>query len=459
MKKITKLTAEQTAAMPAQVKKWVGIGLSCEPIDVEKSKDAIRKCYEFAGLNPDVPYIKVTSPLVLAVAGPIADFIICNNILGGSDRRTAVDSAVDSAVRSAVRSAVDSAVRSAVDSAVGSAVDSAVRSAVRSAVYSAVDSAVYSAVYSAVDSAVDSAVGSVVGSAVYSAVDSAVGSVVRSAVDSAVGSAVRSAVYSAVDSAVYSAVRSAVDSAVDSAVGSAVYSAVYSAVDSAVRSAVRSELVTAINNYWNAYIGGRFWAPWHAFEEFLITGANADVDEDIKSRAVAYREANSNSGWWYPTKHFVMVCEAPKHIHLENKVLHHASELAIEWEDGWGFAAWRGTTVPGHWIVGSKKPTAKEVLSHANVEVRRSGCEIIGWDAVLTELNASMVDSHPNPEIGDLFEVNLPDAGKERFIRVRCGTGRTFVLPVPPSCRTALEANAWTYGIDDYESFSVEVRT
>jgi hypothetical protein len=78
---------------------------------------------------------------------------------------------------------------------------------------------------------------------------------------------------------------------------------------------------------------------------------------------------------------------------------------------------------------------------------------------VLEELEAKLIDSHPNPEIGDLYEVDLPDSGTERFLKVLCGTGRSFALPVDPTCNTALQANAWTYGIDDFKTFELEVRT
>jgi hypothetical protein len=45
-----------------------------------------------------------------------------------------------------------------------------------------------------------------------------------------------------------------------------------------------------------------------------------------------------------------------------------------------------------------------------------------------------------------------------RFLRVRCATGRDFVLSVPLQMRTALEANAWTYGMNP-EDYQLEVRT
>jgi hypothetical protein len=62
-------------------------------------------------------------------------------------------------------------------------------------------------------------------------------------------------------------------------------------------------------------------------------------------------------------------------------------------------------------------------------------------------LNAKRIDIDPDPQIGELLEVEMPEVGVERFLRVTCGTGRTFALPVPPTVTTALEANAWTYDI------------
>ena len=209
---------------------------------------------------------------------------------------------------------------------------------------------------------------------------------------------------------------------------------------------------------WYRFLSGRLSASWMAYVDFVINECDANLSESTIRKADAYKKANSNAGWWYPTTQFAMVCEAPVRLNIEDNRLHHPTELAAEWPDGWGVAMWRGVRVPNHWIVGPK-PTAREVMETQNVEVRRAGCEILGWSAILDELGAVMIDSHPNPQIGDLMEVDLPDSGRERFIRVVCGTGRVFALPVPPSCNTALEANAWTYGIDDYESFKPEIRT
>ena len=93
------------------------------------------------------------------------------------------------------------------------------------------------------------------------------------------------------------------------------------------------------------------------------------------------------------------------------------------------------------------------------MEQRRAACEIIGWDNILNLLDAKIIDEDKDPMIGTLVEVNIPDIGREKFIRVLCGTGRSFALPVPPEMNTALEANAWTYDLDGDVLRKLEVRT
>jgi hypothetical protein len=300
------------------------------------------------------------------------------------------------------------------------------------------------------------AVGDAVRSAMHDAGD-AVGSAVRSAVHSTVYDAVRSAVRDAVRSTVYDAVGDAVRSAMHDAVGDAVYDAVRSAVRSAVHDAGYDAVGKFITNNRHNYLGGQFWVSWQAYESFLHDVYGIKLKYNLSNMAISFRNAQSSSCWWYPATDFVMVCNRPKHIDMENGRLHSGTRLAIQWRDGWGLAFWKGVKIPNGWI--ETKPTAKEVLGHENVEVRRSGCELIGWDKVLDELGAKMVDSHPNPEIGDLYEVDLPDSPKECFLKVLCGTGRTFALPVDPSCKTALEANLWTYSLPNDASLVPEVRT
>lgn len=90
-------------------------------------------------------------------------------------------------------------------------------------------------------------------------------------------------------------------------------------------------------------------------------------------------------------------------------------------------------------------------LTWENIEQRRAAAEIVGWHRVLEQLDARTIDEDVDPQVGRLVEVDLPDADRERFVVVQCGTGRTFALPVPPTMQTALgddistyECNGWT---------------
>ena len=97
-------------------------------------------------------------------------------------------------------------------------------------------------------------------------------------------------------------------------------------------------------------------------------------------------------------------------------------------------------------------------INHENVEQRRALAEILGWDTILGLLDTKIVDED-DPEIGTLVEVNIPDIGVERFIRVLCGTTRQFALPVPPETKTALEAQAFLHGMKPEEFLLPEIRT
>ena len=111
------------------------------------------------------------------------------------------------------------------------------------------------------------------------------------------------------------------------------------------------------------------------------------------------------------------------------------------------------------WIKDRSSLTAAVALSQTNTEVRRAACEIIGWSKILRELNGTVIDRDDDPEIGELIEVNLPDNGPQKFLRVLCATKREFAIPVAKEMKTALQASAWTYGVDDITNYKPEVRT
>lgn len=140
--------------------------------------------------------------------------------------------------------------------------------------------------------------------------------------------------------------------------------------------------------------------------------------------------------------------------------LHCENGPAIEYGDGTVVYAWHGVSVPDAWIADKENAlTAEIALTWENIEQRRAACEILGWAKVLEKLNARVVDADEDAQIGTLLRVEIPEIGEEQFLKVQCGTGRTFAIPVPPTVKTALEANAWTYGMDPEQLRDLEVRT
>jgi len=138
---------------------------------------------------------------------------------------------------------------------------------------------------------------------------------------------------------------------------------------------------------------------------------------------------------------------------------HSETGPAILYGDGFGVYIWHGVRIPDGWIEKKSELTAKVALTWPNIEQRRCACEILGWARILEDLQSKVIDEDGDPQIGTLLEVDLPEIGKEKFLKVQCGTGRTFAIPVPPEMKTALEANAWTYNVPGDLLKKLEVRT
>ena len=154
-----------------------------------------------------------------------------------------------------------------------------------------------------------------------------------------------------------------------------------------------------------------------------------------------------------PTMHF-------ESTENENRRLHR--------QDGPAFVSdiedlhfWRGTLIPSEWIEHKSSLDAKTALTWPNMEQRRIACsEIVGWNKILTELEATVIDADGDPQIGTLVEVTLPDLPQRaKFLRVQCGTGRSFVVGIPPHINSALSAQAWMQGVELRDFRKPEIRT
>ena len=157
--RVDRLTDAERARFDEWADKWIEIGLRTGPADREAFERAVQDCYRFAGIPWPGTVIWVPSPLVLALAAPVAALTIqlvsTKSRTASRHRRTSqkvsfsqvtVDGAVRSAVHNAVDGAVGDAVGSAIHNAVGSAVDDAVHGAVGDAVGDAVGNVIRNAV-------------------------------------------------------------------------------------------------------------------------------------------------------------------------------------------------------------------------------------------------------------------------------------------------------------------------
>jgi hypothetical protein len=195
-------------------------------------------------------------------------------------------------------------------------------------------------------------------------------------------------------------------------------------------------------------------AAWLSFYDFFLNEVGIKDIDAIRGLI----EVAKHCGWVNTYDTHAIIQNRPSLIKMdEDNRLHSETGPVILYEDGFSVYAWHGTRIPGEWI--EDGITAAEALRVENIEQRRAACELLGWAGILHQLNAVTIDENPDPQIGVLVEVELPDfEDKERFLRVMCGTEREFAIPVPPTMKTALEANAWTYGMDA-EDYQPEIRT
>jgi hypothetical protein len=190
---------------------------------------------------------------------------------------------------------------------------------------------------------------------------------------------------------------------------------------------------------------------WVSWECYLAAARDVlGLKLPIYEKYAPWEECARQGGMRIMHEEFCMISDFPEFIRIDDQHRPHCADgPSHRWRDGWELYHWHGVAVPREWI--EKSMTAAEVLGETNMEKRRAGCEILGWNEILTQLKVKSIEKDPDPEIGELIEVELPDAGPARFLRVNCPTGREFALSVPMEMATALQANAWTYGLDETE--------
>lgn len=198
----------------------------------------------------------------------------------------------------------------------------------------------------------------------------------------------------------------------------------------------------------NCLDGGNQWSGEGALLSFARDSLKLDIDW---SRWRAYEELILRSGPRFVYKDFCVITDRFEYLHPadDQNRPHNADGPTHRYRCGTEIYHWHGLPVPRFWIMEKEKLDPSLALTHANAEMRRVVAEIVGWDRVLERLSPKTIDQDVDPEIGTLLEADLPEAPRSRFLKVQyttaSGVTKHYVLPVPNTMQTAIEANCWTY--------------
>lgn len=208
-----------------------------------------------------------------------------------------------------------------------------------------------------------------------------------------------------------------------------------------------------------------------AWSDYVRRTAPSDTKPAVWAATTAHANAHSAGDWW-PSRDFVMVSDLPTEVHTEQADgrprLHNASGPAIKWADGWEVHCWRGTRVPAELIEGDWD--AERILAEPNVEVRRCAIERMGWSLFVVEAGLRLIDKAPDPANPDqkLRLYDLPRKFLGRSLRILLctnatrdddGTRNRYGLIVPAHCETATAAAAWTFDLPEHDYLSLSRAT
>lgn len=201
-----------------------------------------------------------------------------------------------------------------------------------------------------------------------------------------------------------------------------------------------------VRTLWYKFLGGQFTAAWCGAERFWAEVCGLEVvenGENLTERGKWYAELTHGGKLWLH-EDFSVVSERPTAIKLNaSGVLHCETGPALAWGKDLEIYVLEGTEVPAEWITHKAQVDPSLVFTHPNVEQRRVLRNHLGWEKILTKFPVKSVDMHFDATVGELLEVELPELGRRRFLRMLCATGRTMIEQVDPDCQTAWGAQAW----------------
>jgi hypothetical protein len=280
----------------------------------------------------------------------------------------------------------------------------------------------------------------------------------RDSLGDSLGDSLRASLGASLRASLWASLRDSLWDSLGDSLGDSLRASLWDSLRASLRDSLRASLRDSLGNAW----WGQHESYWIAFYLFCRDIIGIQYDEHRSRQLDMWRDIAQSCCWWWCYENYVIVSERPTVVGMDDAGrIHGATGPAIAFADGWQVHAWHGTRVPKEWIEKTGSLPVSSALTWPNIEQRRAAAELLGWKRVLSELSPRVIDRDIDPVIGELLEIDLPEAAQSRFLRVLCGTGREFVLPVPREMRTALQANAWTYRLEDTPQIlrQMEVRT
>ena len=147
----------------------------------------------------------------------------------------------------------------------------------------------------------------------------------------------------------------------------------------------------------------------------------------------------------------------------DNKRLHSVSEPAIQFRDGYSIYRIHGIEFDEKtfYDLTQRKIPVKDILQLENIEQRYVALEYYGFDTILDELNARLIDESPRGN--KLYEIDFAGSAGNvvttKFLKYSCpSTERNYGSFVKPEITQADQAMAWKHNCteEEYEVLRIE---
>ncbi|MBX9948336.1 MAG: hypothetical protein K2Y39_04190 [Candidatus Obscuribacterales bacterium] len=211
------------------------------------------------------------------------------------------------------------------------------------------------------------------------------------------------------------------------------------------------------------------WGLWQV-GHFLMGGgfmmdclsARGKYSESVQKELRLWLEMFRLAPWFSFFEGVCLVGMYPAEIFLDGQLrLNNRSGAAVTFADNWKIWAMEGSRVPRRLIEDPQSLTVEDIREAANVNIRRIMIDMYGPSRFLKDSGSEMIHKD---EYGELYQQDIP--GDEPLTMVCVtnstmesdGTFRRYFLRVPPHMRTAQEAVAWTFGMDQRE-YHPEIET